>query len=256
MTAQAPLLTNITDGILHIEFNRPNKKNALTLEMYGLAAAALKQANADPAIRVVIISGRGDDFTSGNDLADFLSAGDKGAQAALIEFLRALPECNKPVIAAVHGHAIGIGTTLLLHCDLVIASPSTNLQMPFVKLGLCPEFGSSFLLPKFIGQRRATELLLLGKAIDGATALEYGLINEVSEEPLLSALQQAQVLSDLPAAAVRLCKSLLLKNDKARLLAAIEAEGIEFNQRMQSAEAIEAMTAFMERRDPDFRQFD
>lgn len=249
------LLTSQSDGILLIEFNRPDKKNAITLEMYGLAANALESANEDKEVRAIIITGRGGCFTSGNDLADFLSAATDSIDPRLIRFLNAVPNCSKPIIAAVQGHAVGIGTTLLLHCDLVYADSSAKLQLPFVNLGLCPEFGSSLLLPQLIGQRRAAELLLLGEAIDAETAYRFGLINAVVEDALATARQQAKKLAAQPAAAIRLTRSLLHQDNKALLLATIEAEGIEFAQRMQSPEAKEAMTAFMEQRTADFSQF-
>ncbi len=244
------------DDILHIQFNRPDKKNAITLEMYDLAAKALEAANDDKDVRAIIISGKGDCFTSGNDLADFLSTSTNSIDSRLKRFLMAMPNCNKPIIAAIHGHAIGIGTTLLLHCDLVYADSSATLQLPFVNLGLCPEFGSSLLLPQLIGKRRAAELLLLGQAIDAKTALEYGLINDVVDDALATAQVQAQKLAAQPAAAIRLTKSLLHQNDKDLLISTIEAECIEFAKRMQSLEAKEAITAFMEHRAPDFSQFD
>jgi enoyl-CoA hydratase/carnithine racemase len=250
------LITHFSKGVLHIEFNRPEKKNAITLEMYGLAAKALEQANEDSQVRAVIISGRGDCFTSGNDLMDFLDDANQGMADNVMDFLKAVPNCTKPIIAAVHGHAIGIGTTLLLHCDLVYAEPSALFKMPFVNLGLCPEFASSILLPQLIGHRRAAELLLLGKAIDAETAYQYGLINEVVDNAVEAAQAQAATLAALPASAIRATKALLHQYDKEQVMEIIQTEGAVFAQCMHSPEAIEAMTAFMERRQPDFSQFD
>ena len=249
------LLTTLKDGILHIEFNRPDKKNAITLEMYGLAADALEYAHQDKAIRVVILSGRGECFTSGNDLGDFLSASAGELDNRVMRFLKALPLCTKPVIAAIHSHAVGIGTTMLLHCDLVYADKSARLQMPFVNLGLCPEFASSLLLPQLVGQQRAAELLLLAEPIDADTACRYGLINAVVNDASATAFEKARQLAAKPAAAIRLTKSLLHEADQHTLISRIEMEGIEFAKCMQSPEAKEAVAAFMERRTADFSQF-
>jgi enoyl-CoA hydratase/carnithine racemase len=249
------VLTSKTNGVLHIELNRPEKKNAITLEMYGLIADSLESANHDKTVRAIIISGRGSCFTAGNDLADFLS-NTGGLDDRITRFIHAMPNCQKPIIAAIHGHTIGIGTTLLLHCDMVYADSSARLQLPFVNLGLCPEFGSSLLLPQLIGHRRAAELLLLGEAIDATKACEYGLINAVVDDALGKAREQANKLSALPAASLRLTKSLIHQADKDALIAIMETEGKAVAQQIQSPEAREAMTAFMERRKPDFSQFD
>lgn len=251
-----PVLTNIENNTLHIQFNRPEKKNAITLAMYDLAAQAFEQANDDPLVRSIIISGTGDCFTSGNDLMDFLSAAGDDIDKRLLRFLKAVPDCKKPVIAAIHGHAVGIGTTLLLHCDFVFAEDNAKFQLPFTNLGLCPEFGSSLLLPRQIGQLRANELLMNGNSFDSLKALEYGLVNAVVEDALASAMQQANHLNQQPAAAIRLTKSLLHRADREELAQTIEVEGTEFLKRMKSPEAKEAITAFMEKRTPDFSQFE
>jgi enoyl-CoA hydratase/carnithine racemase len=255
-TMTTSVLTSISNAILHIEFNRPEKKNALTLEMYKIAAQAIEQAGDNSEIRAIVLSGRGGNFTSGNDLTDFLTASQDDLDNSVIRFIKTVPACNKPIIAAVQGYAVGIGTTVLLHCDLVYADASAKLQMPFVNLALCPEFGSSLLLPQLIGQRRATELLMLGKTINAATALEYGLLNGVVDNCLETAKEQAGQIAALPAAAIRVTKQLLHQTDKDSLMRAIEAEGLQFSERLQSPEAKEAMTAFMEKRAPDFTQFD
>ena len=247
---------SIQDAVMHIEFNRPEKKNALTMKMYDMATEAIKQADTDPAVRTVVISGRGDCFTAGNDMVDFLSASTGGLADNVLHFLRAVPQCSKPIIAAVHGHAVGIGTTLLLHCDLVYAEANAKLKMPFVNLALCPEFGSSLLLPKLIGHRRASELLLLGETMDAHTALQYGIVNAVVDNCLDTAREKAQQLATKPAAAIRLTKQLLRKADQEELLQVIEEETQAFAARLVSPEAVEAFTAFMEKREPDFSQFD
>lgn len=250
------ILSSIADGILNIQFNRSDKKNAITLAMYGALADAFETANDNRSVRAVVLSGNGSCFTSGNDLADFLSGTNDSTENDLMRFLRALPNCSKPVIAAIHGHAIGIGTTLLLHCDFVYADSSARLQLPFVNLALAPEFGSSLLLPKVVGPLRANELLMLGESIDAETAYDYGLINAVVDKPLDLAKQQALKLAQQPLSALRVTKALLKRIDNEQLMATIEAEGIEFAKCMKSPEANEAMTAFMERRTPDFSRFD
>ncbi|MGK0500083.1 MAG: enoyl-CoA hydratase/carnithine racemase [Oceanicoccus sp.] len=249
------LQTSQTNGVLHIEFNRPEKKNALTLDMYEQAAIAFEQANSDSTVRAVIISGRGGSFTAGNDLMDFLNASDNGSNG-LNRFLSAVPACEKPIIAAVQGYAVGIGTTMLLHCDLIYADDSAKFQMPFVNLGLCPEFGSSLLLPQLIGQRRAAEMLYLGKTINADTAADYGLINAKVDDALAAAKTVAEQLALLPAASIRVSKALMNNGNQQQLIERIEQEAVYFAERMQGPEAKEAMTAFIEKRAPDFSQFD
>lgn len=252
----SPVLISQNNRVLHIEFNRPEKKNALTREMYILAAQAIEKAGSDTQIRAIVLSGRGGNFTTGNDITDFLTATAEDMDNSVLYFIRTLPACNKPVIAAISGHAVGIGATLLMHCDLVYADASAKLQMPFVNLALCPEFGASLLLPKLVGHRRAAELLLLGSTINANTALEYGLLNAVVEDSVKTAQQQAQKLAAQPAAAVRITKQLLHQPDKEELLSVIQAEAELFGKRLQSPESKEAMTAFLEKRAADFSQFD
>ncbi|MDB4960139.1 MAG: enoyl-CoA hydratase [Myxococcales bacterium] len=240
--------------ITTIRFDRPDKKNAITLEMYAALRAALEAAAADPQVRAVVIAGGPDCFTAGNDLGDFVRASASGAGdlTAPFGFLQALATFEKPLIAAVRGVAIGIGTTLLLHCDLVFAAPSAKLRTPFVDLGLVPEAGSSLLLPALIGERRAAQMLLLNEAIDGATALAWGLVNHVSEDPETAAQACAAKLAASAPSSVRATKGLMRRPGRAAVLEAMRVEGEAFAERLRHPEAMEAIQAAMTKRAPDF----
>src|SRR6266704_3336510 len=176
----------VTDRILSVRMDRPEKKNALTRAMYIAMTEALRQAEANSAVRVIFITGTGDSFTAGNDLVDFANAA-PGETSPAIAFLQTLAGAQKPVVAAVNGTAIGIGTTMLLHCDLVYAASSARFQLPFVNLGLCPEAASSFILPRMMGHHRAAELLFLGGPFDAGMARDFGIVNEVyADQELLA----------------------------------------------------------------------
>jgi enoyl-CoA hydratase/carnithine racemase len=248
------VLVERQDGILQITMNRPEKKNALTVAMYEAMTAAMSEAAADDAVRVVVIAGTEACFTAGNDLSDFLDGPPAGQDSPVFHFLKALVTARKPVIAVVHGPAVGIGTTMLLHCDLVYAGASARLQLPFVNLGLSPEAASSLLLPQLMGHRRAAELLLLGEAIDADTALQWGLVNAVRSDRELDgfARHKAQQLAAQPPSAVQLSKSLMKRATLAAIEEAMAEEGRHFLARLQSPEAREAMQAFLERRPADF----
>ena len=179
------IITENRDGILRIEINRPDKKNALTAAMYQAMADALKAAEADSKVRVVLIHGKSDLFTAGNDLQDFLDNRSRDENRPAFQFLRNISRAQKPIVAAVAGAAVGIGTTMLLHCDLVYAAPNARLQLPFVNLGLVPEAASSLLLPALVGYQRAAELLLLGEPFSAQTAKEIGLVTAVVPEDVL-----------------------------------------------------------------------
>lgn len=252
-----PLLTAVEEGVLRITINRPEKKNALTVAMYAALADAFRQAEADAAVRVVLLHGAGDAFTAGNDLADFVQHPPTGESSPVFQFLEAISTATKPVVAAVHGPAVGIGTTLLLHCDLVYTTRDARLQLPFVTLGLSPEAASSYLLPLFVGPVRAAELLLLGEPFSGEQARDWGLVNEVvSEEHLLEvATEKACALAARPPASVRLTKSLLRCAHTDAVRETIRAEAEAFLGRLQSPEAAEAFTAFFEKRPPNFSSF-
>jgi enoyl-CoA hydratase/carnithine racemase len=249
------VLVDCKDRILRIRMNRPEKKHALTRAMYRAVADALTQADADDQVRAVLITGTGNCFTSGNDLADFSNA-PAGARPRN-PIIDAITQAKKPVVAAVSGVAIGIGTTMLLHCDLVYAGESARFQLPFVKLGLCPELGSSLLLPLLMGHQRAAELLLLGEPFGAETAREIGLVNAVCTDGELfeTALGKARQLAAQPPASVRLTKALLKRGREHALKSAIAEESAEFNIRLASPEAKEAFQAFAERRKPDFSSF-
>ena len=248
------ILTMNEAGVFRFQINRPDKKNALTLAMYDAMTEGLLAAEADPTVRVILFTGSGGHFTAGNDLSDFLNQPPTGEDSPVFRFLKTLIAAQKPVLAAVQGVAVGIGTTMLLHCDLVYAAPSARFQLPFVNLGLTPEAGSSLILPQLMGHRRAAEMLLLGATLDAATALSLGLINAVVDEDQLETVvwQQAQALAAKPPAAVRLSKHLMKRWPAAAIRETMSAEGEIFIARLHSSEAKEAMTAFFQRRQPDF----
>jgi enoyl-CoA hydratase/carnithine racemase len=252
-----PILTALEDGVLRVTINRPEKKNALTVAMYASLADALRRAEAEPEIRVLLLHGAGDAFTAGNDLSDFVQNPPTDESSAVFQFLDAISTAAKPVVAAVHGPAVGIGTTLLLHCDLVYATREARLQMPFVTLGLCPEAASSYLLPLFMGPVRAAELLLLGDPFSGEKARNWGLVNEVvSEDRLLDvAMEKARALAARPPASVRLTKAFLRRAHADAVHSTLRDEAEAFLERLQSPEAAEAFTAFFEKRAPDFSTF-
>ncbi len=193
------VLVSCAEGVCEVRFNRPEKRNAITFAMYEAFVRALHEAQADQAVRVVLLSGEGAGFSAGNDLQDFLSGPQFTPAHPVMELMRTLATFGKPLLAAVHGQTVGIGVTMLLHCDLVIAARSTQLSMPFVALGLVPEAGSSLLLPRLIGQQRAAELLLLGKPIDALTAQTLGIVNRVVEDDALAA--EARAFGACPRAA-------------------------------------------------------
>lgn len=250
------ILTHSEDRILKITINRPEKKNALTLEMYERMTAAIGSAQEDTQIRTVVIAGTGDAFSSGNDLADFLAHPPTPGDSPAARFLHTIASFEKPLIAAVNGLAIGIGTTLLLHCDLAYAAASARFQLPFVNLALVPEAGSSLLLPQLAGHRKAAELLLLGEMFDPETAREVGLINQVCADKALeeTAMEAARRLSVKPPEALRLTKA-LMKDRSGSADERIDSELVHFAKRLESPEAHEAMQAFMEKRLPDFSKF-
>ena len=253
-------LINLTtqDRILTIQMNRPDKKNALTLEMYTIMAGAMRAAEDDPNVRVILFTGTGGNFTSGNDLGDFMISPPVGADSPVWLFLSALFEAKKPLVCAVTGVAVGIGTTMLLHCDLAYAGESARFILPFINLGLVPEAGSSLLLPRFLGHVRAAELLMLGEAFDAAKAYELGFVNQVVADDAVEALARSKAadLAAKPPAALRLTKAMLKEGHAAALTATVRKESARFIDRLNSPEAAEAFQSFMERRKPDFSRFE
>jgi enoyl-CoA hydratase/carnithine racemase len=244
-------------GIATLCFDRPAKKNAITAEMYEQFVAGLKQAAADPSVRVVIVSGAGGSFTAGNDLKDFSNPRFAQPDSPVIGFMQGLAAFEKPVIAAVQGLAVGIGVTMLLHCDLVYVSDEARLALPFVSLGLVPEFGSSLLLPLLMGPVRAAEKLLLGDPFGPQDAVDCGIANAVlpAAEVVPHARRMAERFNTLPPEAVRETKRLMRKARGAALAQARDDENAVFGQRLRSPEAREAFTAFFEKRRPDFTKF-
>lgn len=241
-------------AVCGIEFNRPQKRNALTGEMYEALGAAVAAAEADDAVRVVLFHGQREAFTAGNDLGDFIRRPPQGEDTPVFRFLRAVSGAAKPLVAAVNGPAVGLGTTLLLHCDLVYAGEDARFQLPFTKLGLVPEFASSYLLPLVAGWQRAAELLLLGEPFDAQRAYEAGFVTRVvaSADALDAAWQAAERLAALPGAALRATKALMKSAHRAAIEAQLGAEGAQFRRLLTEPAAREAFAAFMEKRAPDF----
>jgi len=250
--------TATLNGVATIEIARPEKKNAITSAMYEAMAEALGAANADPKVRAVLITGQPGLFTSGNDLEDFMARPPRDADAPVFQFMHALLDCEKPVIAAVTGAAIGIGTTLLLHCDLVYVADDSRLAMPFVALGLVPEFGSSLVVPQLMGHVKAVEKLLLGDPMTGAEAVEFGIANAVlpSGEVVNHARRMAERFNTLAPSAVRASKKLMRAPGLAELKRVIQEEAEIFSARLRSPEAMEAFQAFFQKRAPDFTKFE
>jgi enoyl-CoA hydratase/carnithine racemase len=253
--------TGIVDGVATIEIARPEKKNALTQAMYSAMAAALDAATADGSVRAVLITGQPGVFTSGNDIEDFMKrppgSGSDAMDSPVFQFMRSLMECDKPVVAAVTGAAIGIGTTMLLHCDFVYVSDEARLAMPFVTLGLVPEFASSLLVPQLMGNRRGAEKLLLGDPFTGEQAVDCGIANAVlpAGEVLAHARRVAERFNALPPGAVREAKQLMRAPQRELVLQVIRTEGELFGKRLRSPEAMEAFQAFFQKRRPDFSKF-
>lgn len=248
-----PITIEHRDGILRLTLNRPEKKNALSPAMYDTLAEAIEEADRDDEVRVLLFQGAGDCFTSGNDLRDFVEAPPAGEASPVFRFLMAIHRARKPLVAAVLGSAVGVGTTMLLHCDLVCAGTGARFQLPFVTLGLCPEAGSSLLLPRLAGYQRAAELLLLGEPFGAERAREMGLVNAVfaDEELVAGAYALARKLAQQPPAAVRLTKALLKKGVEQAVTEVISEEGRLFLERLRSPEATAALAAFFQRPRPD-----
>lgn len=254
--------TEVDGPLLWIRIDRAAKRNAITSAMYGRLAAALDEADRTPSVRTVVITGfNGTDhdvFSSGNDLADFLANPPKDESSNTVQFLKALARFSKPLVAAVSGPAVGIGATLLLHCDLVYAADNARIQFPFTGLGVVPEAGSTQLLARSVGHVRASELLLLGEPFSGQQALDWGLVNAVAPASEVEELARTRALklAAQPAAALRATKALIRESRNADLNSVIVKEMQVFAQRLNSPEAQEAVNAFLEKRKPDFTKFD
>ena len=255
------ILTTTANGILTLEFNRPERKNAITGAMYTLLADALRAADGDNAVRAILITGKPEIFTAGNDLDDFLNNVGEGKMTEdrpVFQFMTALSSSTKPIVVAVAGAAVGIGTTMLMHCDLVYAADTAKFSMPFSQLGLCPEFASSLLVAQSAGTTRAAEKLMLGEAFSAQEAFEMGIVARVlpAAELLAFAQGQAAKLVKLPAASIRTTKALMKRARGALVQETIAAENERFSAMLVGAEAKEAFTAFFEKRKPDFSKFD
>jgi enoyl-CoA hydratase/carnithine racemase len=249
--------TTLSNHVATVEIDRPQKKNAITGEMYLALAQAVRDANADPAVRSVLITGQPGVFTAGNDLEDFMRSSQGGEELPSVAFMRSLVACEKPVIAAVTGLAVGIGTTMLLHCDLVYVSQDARMSMPFVGLGLVPEFASSLMLPTLVGHAKAAEMLMLGEPFGAEHAVALGIANAALPpgDVIDHARRVAERFNALAPSAVRETKKLLKQPRTDAVLRAIAAEVAVFSDRLGSPEAREALSAFFQKRKPDFGQF-
>ena len=244
-------------GVLTLTMNRPQKKNALTQDMYQALADNVVAAQTDADVRVIMITGSGDSFSAGNDMGDFAGRDDAPKQENTLppvgQFLQAILQSEKPIIAAVNGLAIGVGVTMLLHCDLVYASPNATFQTPFVNLGLVPEAGSSLLLPKLIGTQKANDMFLLGTKVSAEEAEKMGLVCSIfAEDTLLDeAGTRAKALAAKAPNAVKLTKG-LVRQDREAVAQQMADESVHFSAQLKTAEFAEAASAFAERRAPDF----
>ncbi|PRQ05028.1 2,3-dehydroadipyl-CoA hydratase [Enhygromyxa salina] len=248
------ILVDFDAGICTITFNRARKKNAFSLAMYAALVTALEEARGRSEVRVILLRGSEGVFTAGNDLQDFMKNPPRGPDSPTERFLELLVACEKPIVAAVEGVAIGIGVTMLLHCDLVYAGESARFHMPFVNLALCPEAGSSYLLPRLMGYQRAAELLLLGEPFSAQLAHDYGFVNQVLADTAVvdRARSIAEALTKKPPAALRVTKKLMRDRYRGDLDLAMAAEFEAFAAGLASPEAAEAFEAFFQKRAPDF----
>ncbi len=248
------ILQHLDQGVMTLTFNRLDKKNSITAAMYASLADAVEHAQTNTEVRVVLIQGHETIFSAGNDIADFLNHPPSGHDAPVFRFLRAIAGLSKPLLAAVAGPAVGIGTTLLFHCDLVYAGDNAAFSMPFVNLGLCPEAGSSILVPQMMGHHRAAEALLMGEPFMAEAAQEVGLVNRVVPPTEVNSYAQAQArkLAAKPLSSLVETKRLMKSGQSAQIMAQIEAEATSFGRMLQEPAAREAFGAFMEKRRPDF----
>ncbi|PUA27036.1 MAG: enoyl-CoA hydratase [Cellvibrio sp. 79] len=251
------VVSQLHDRVLTLSLNRPERKNALSLAMYSALAELILAADAESQVRVIVLTGTDEFFTSGNDLMDFMNEPQIHEKHPVVRFINALRHCGKPVVAVVRGHAVGIGTTMLLHCDLVYVADDARLQLPFVNLGLCPEYASSFLVPRVVGQQKAAELFLLGEPFSGAEAANIGLATKSVPANELNDFSRAKIqrLAQQPPAAVRRSKALLRAATKTAVEQSLQAEYAGFAEGLASEECKESVTAFFEKRAPDFSKF-
>ncbi len=243
------ILIDLQAQVLTLTLARPDKKNALSSAMYLQLTQALRDAETDRNVHVIVLRGQSDCFCAGNDLADFVAAGALNAEHPTVMFLHQLSQCTKPVVAAVAGLAIGIGTTALLHCDLVYAAPDCRFQMPFTALGLCPEAASSLLLPKLLGYQKAAQYLLLGEAFGSAEAERFGLVNQVvsNDELFALAAEKAAKLAALPLEAVMQSKKLLRQPQQQLVQQVLHQELAVFEHLLQTEDCQQALQRFFQR---------
>jgi len=248
------IVTEFSGSILRIQLNRPSKKNAMTSAMYTSMADIFNGAAKDDGVRVVLWHGAGDSFCAGNDLEDFLKTPMGPGDSPQSRLIDALIDFGKPIVAAVHGFAIGGGTTMLMHCDFVYASETAKFRMPFINLALVPEFGTSYSIPARIGYLPAVELIQLGQPFDAKRAAELGLVTRVvpDQQLLTTATETARELTDKPREALQACKRLMRQSSREHLQRAAKSESEEYAVRLRSPECKEALTAFFEKRPPDF----
>ncbi|PUE42858.1 enoyl-CoA hydratase [Limnohabitans sp. Bal53] len=248
------ILTHLDAGVMTITFNRLDKKNSITSSMYAAMADAVAEAGADPAVRVVVFQGHESIFSAGNDIGDFLNQPPSTQESPVFRFLRGIATFEKPVLAAVAGPAVGIGTTMLFHCDLVYAGDNAAFSMPFVNLGLCPEAASSLLAPRMFGYHRAAEALLMGEPFFAEAAQEVGLVNRVVPPTEVNGYTQAQArkLAAKPLTSLIATKRLMKGGQQQEVLQKMDEEGQSFGRMLREPAAKEAFGAFMEKRKPDF----
>ncbi|MBL0968249.1 MAG: enoyl-CoA hydratase/isomerase family protein [Brevundimonas sp.] len=247
--------TELAGGVLTVTLARAEKKNAITQAMYAALAEAARRARTDDAVRVLVFAGEGDSFSAGNDIADFIAIGSQTgnpSDMAVFRFLKAMADLDKPVVGAVRGRAVGIGLTLLLHCDMVVVAEDALLSAPFINLALAPEAASSLLLPSVLGHQRAFEIFALGEPIDGRTAVAWGLANRAVAADQVDAVAQ-ELAGKLAARAPNsIRKTKRLMRDAEAIWDLMQREGEAFGSQMKSPEAMEAFMAFTQKREPDF----
>jgi enoyl-CoA hydratase/carnithine racemase len=242
------ILSRQEGNILVLSFNRPEKMNALTRSMYAGLAKGLNEAAGDFGIRAVIITSESQHFTAGNDISDFMDNPPTSDSSEVSQFLESLLNFPKPLIAAVKGNAVGVGTTMLLHCDVVVASPAAKFSMPFASLGLVPEAGSSFLFPQLVGYQRAARIFMTGESFDAPMAVEMGLVTSIENDPMSEAMKIAQQIADQPPQAIINTKALLKARSHDAVAAVMKAEFEIFAMALQSDEAMEAFMKFMSKK--------
>ena len=242
------ILSNVENRVLTLTFNRPEKMNALTRSMYSGLAKGLNDAAGDFGIRAVVLTAAGDHFTAGNDIMDFMNNPPTSEDSEVAKFLAALLNFPKPLIGAVKGNAVGVGTTMLLHCDVVIAGPTAKFSMPFASLGLVPEAGSSYLFPQLVGYQRAARIFMTGESFDTDSAIEMGLVTANDPDPLAHAIKVAELIAEQPPQAIINTKALLKARNHDSVAAVMKAEFEIFAMALQSEEAMEAFMKFMSKK--------